>query len=285
MLRIFIVSQKLTPEVAVYLDTWIGVIRDMKYRLHLKFADNSTCEVDSTLILEHFDDVRRGFDSFHTTDVFYPGQKLRGPMKFLKNADWTFCSDDMKRAKDRKIVTAVVIDVNPSSMFVQWQWQTPECPLETPPENVEWQKNPPPDMVKGDTLKRVKTLNLFESCTVQLGDVSYYTPKPGDIFIEKVSWRRNLPNSGSAHGIILAAANNVGEEGKGAEETGKNALVNKVDKELEHPSSLEEMTGSSDAQPVMEPMDTAAELTDPEKNNNSVSKGNSVSLFSRQGFF
>lgn len=256
------------------------MIRDMKYRLHLRFFDNSTCEVDSTLILEHFEDVKRGFDSFHSSDVFYPGQKLRGPMKFLKNADWSYCSDDMKRAKDRKYVTVVVTDVVPSSMFVQWQWQTPECPLETPPENLEWQKNPPPDMVKGETLKRVKTLNLFESCTVQLGDVSYYTPKPGDIFIEKVSWRKTLPNSNTE--VVPAASSTIITD---ADVAGKltdkppsaqddcNKQENMLEDEV--PAVLEGTTDSSVSLQLPEAMDTT-DTPDAEKNNNSVPKGNPV---------
>lgn len=216
----------------------------MKYRLNLKFSDNSTCEVDSTLIVEHFEDVRRGLDNFHSSDVFYPGQKLRGPMRFLKNASWSYCSEDLKRAKDRKVVTAVVTEVAPSVMIVQWQWQTPECPLETPPENIEWQKNPPPDHVEGETLKRVKTLNLFESCTVQLGDVNYYTPKSSDEFMEKVNWRKMLPQCSPKEELTVVAQTST--EGK------------------------EETEGVVPTEDGTEPMDTGEK--DLEKNNNSVAK-------------
>lgn len=261
------------------------MIRDIKYRLHLKFSDNSTCEVDSALILEHFDDVRRGFDSFSSSEVFYPGQKLRGPMRYLKTADWTYCSDDLKRAKDRKYVTAVVTEVIPSSMIVQWQWQTPECPLEAPPENIEWQKNPPPDTVKGDTLKRVKTLNLFESCTVQLGDISYYTTKPGDIFIEKVAWRKTLPKATETLSLKQDSSKEPTLENifthKEAKTKDSNASEGDVPISLDTNVPIKGDTTTTTAMlaSAMETIESGAKET--EKNNNNLPKVNSSTTTKR----
>jgi len=180
--------------VAVYLDSWIGVVRDVKYLLNLKFSDNSACTVDSEALLDQFEDIRRSSDGFGSSEIFYPGQRLRGQMKHLKEANWSYSSDDLKRAKDRKIVTVVVTDVQPISLNIQWQWQTPGAHGEASTNLID-SKCPPSDTVDGEDLKRIKCLNLFESCTVQLGDISYYTPSSKDVIIEKLEWKKKLSDS------------------------------------------------------------------------------------------
>lgn len=65
-------------DTAVCLGSWIGLVRDMRYKISLRFSDNSTCVVDSCLIGEHFEDTRQSADGFGSGDIFYPGQKLRG---------------------------------------------------------------------------------------------------------------------------------------------------------------------------------------------------------------
>jgi len=199
--------QKFQSEVAVYLDSWIGVIRNINYRLSVTFPDNSACTVDTSTsgIMENFDDTRRGSEGFNSSDLFYPGQKLKGPMKCLKDADWSYRSEDMKRAKDRKMVTVLVTDVQPISMNVQWQWQTPDSTLENPnKDDPSWQKNPPSETVKGEEMKRVKCLNIFDCCTVQLGDISYYTHTPKDIIVERHEWKKIM-----ASGVLQPQADRL----------------------------------------------------------------------------
>ena len=149
--------------------------------------------------VDHFEDTRRNQDGFGSSDVFYPGQKLTGAMRYLRDADWSHFSDDLKRAKDRKIVTVTVTDVTPTSMNVQWQWQTPEVsPADNNRNNNKsaWQKEPPADLIEEKDLKRVKCLNLFESCTVQLGDISFYTKSAKDIIQEKSEWKKQMAVQG-----------------------------------------------------------------------------------------
>lgn len=184
----------------MYLDSWIGVIRDVKYLLNLKFSDNSACTVDSDALLDQFEDIRRSTDGFGSSEIFYPGQRLRGAMKHLKEANWSYSSDDLKRAKDRKIVTVVVTDVQPISLNIQWQWQTPGAHGQE--STVNESKCPPSDTVEGEDLKRIKCLNLFESCTVQLGDISYYTPSSKDVILEKTEWKKRVSKSNLFSGSI-----------------------------------------------------------------------------------
>lgn len=120
-------------------------------------------------------------------------------MRYLKDADWSHFSDDLKRAKDRKVVTVTVTDVTPTSMNVQWQWQTPE--VSSPDNNHSnnksaWQKEPPADTIEEKDLNRVKCLNLFESCTVQLGDISFYTLSAKDVVQERSEWKKQMTSQG-----------------------------------------------------------------------------------------
>jgi len=80
-------------------------VRDMRYNLTLKFSDKSVCVVDSYTIAEYFEDTRPSAGGFRNGDTFYPGQRLHGSLRYLKKAEWSFISDDLKRAKDRKQVT------------------------------------------------------------------------------------------------------------------------------------------------------------------------------------
>ena len=220
--------QSLHSDIAVYLDSWIGTVRDMRYRISLRFNDKSHCTVDSYGIAEHFEDTRRSSDGFGNGETFYPGQRLRGPMRYLRNADWGHCSEDLKRAKDRKLVTVIVTCVETTGVSVQWQWQTPTSekeifkdsgkleeipstaqttaddkvaptpsgderptpPIEEKKPEKESIKKQPPDLVTGEDLKRIRSLNLFDACTVQLGDISFYTPSPNDTLLNKKVWRR-----------------------------------------------------------------------------------------------
>lgn len=54
------------------------------------------------------------------------------------------------------------------------------------------QRLPPSEFVCGETLKRLRCLNLFDSCTVQLGDISFYVPTPKDreSILERSVWRK-----------------------------------------------------------------------------------------------
>lgn len=138
--------QKLQSEIAVYMDSWIGVIREAKYNIGLKYHDGSTCVASSDHIMDHFEELRSN-NEFHTSDIFYPGQKLRGKLLMLMRVadSINFATDELKKAKGKKIVTVVVTDVVPESVKIQWHWQTPElASLES-----AIALRPPPDKLSG----------------------------------------------------------------------------------------------------------------------------------------
>lgn len=181
--------QKLQSEIAVYMDNWIGVVREAKYKITLKFADGSQCTTDSEVLIDTFEELRNSTE-YSNSEVFYPGQKLRGRMRYLKNAEFSFMSEELKRAKEKKVVTAIVQDVKPMSVNVQWQWQTPSA--STKEMSAEQSLKPPAETLTGEDINRIQCLNLFESCTVQLCDISYYSPTPEDKVLNKNDWKRKV---------------------------------------------------------------------------------------------
>jgi len=253
--------QQLQPDIAIYLKSWIGVIRDVKYLLSVKFNDNSSCFVESAAIEDRFQDVKRNLDIYGGDGIFYPGQKLRGPWKCLKDADFSWISDDLKRAKDKKVVNITVIDVTPMTASVQWQWQTPSSsPV---PENNS--SSPPPETISGDDIKNLKCLNIFESCTMQIGDISFYTPTAKDNIIERNDWKKLKVNACSRSNQLV-------------EKTSQPAIVSETAQKPEQIDSKTTLVNKDDLDDEYETLESTAP---PESNNNklltSIDSKNSVS--------
>ncbi len=52
------------------------------------------------------------------------------------------------------------------------------------------QADQPPYLVPGEDLKQIRMLNVFEPCTLQIGDRNFYTLKETDAVMSKVDWKR-----------------------------------------------------------------------------------------------
>lgn len=52
----------------------------------------------------------------------------------------------------------------------------------------------PPYLVEGEDLKRLKLLNLFEPCTLQVGAKNFLILTEEDTFCSKAQWRKNQSN-------------------------------------------------------------------------------------------
>lgn len=168
-------------------------MRDMRYSLTLRFSDKSVCTVDSYTIAEYFEDTRPSAGGFRNGDSFYPGQRLSGPLRYLRKGEWSFMSDDFKRAKDRKQVSGIVTRVEIVGVNVQWQYQTPLSPLEQ--KGLTEAEKPvgrvkPPDFLRQEDLDRLKCLNLFDGETLQLGDICYYTLPLHETPIDRKKWKK-----------------------------------------------------------------------------------------------
>jgi ubiquitin-conjugating enzyme E2 O len=48
----------------------------------------------------------------------------------------------------------------------------------------------PPYIVPAEELKQIRMLNVFEPCTLQIGDRNFYKLKDTDVVMSKAEWKR-----------------------------------------------------------------------------------------------
>ncbi|CAH0398000.1 unnamed protein product [Chilo suppressalis] len=180
--------EEFTPDLAVCLDSWVGTSKAVHSKLRLVSADGSRLEYPDldNCPLEDYS-MRRRRSTPYSSSEFYPGQVVYGPLGSLDNANWLHVTKEMKAARKHKMhdhkftVEAVVTE----SVSVHWQCR---ALCTHPSEAVAPQQ--PKLLVEGDDLKNLKLLNVFEPCTLQVGDRNFLTISSDDTFISKKQWRK-----------------------------------------------------------------------------------------------
>ncbi|CAD0199272.1 unnamed protein product [Chrysodeixis includens] len=180
--------EEFTPDLAVCLDSWVGTSKAVHSKLRLVSAEGSRLEYPDldTCPLEDYS-MRRRRSTPYSSSEFYPGQVVYGPLGSLDNANWLHVTKEMKAARKHKMhdhkftVEAVVTE----SVSVHWQCRA----LCTHPADPATPQQPK-FLVEGDDLKNLKLLNVFEPCTLQVGDRNFLTIGPEDIFVSKKQWRK-----------------------------------------------------------------------------------------------
>ncbi|XP_022179358.1 (E3-independent) E2 ubiquitin-conjugating enzyme UBE2O-like [Myzus persicae] len=177
---------------SVFYESWVGGVYDVKCKVTFVSQDGSIFTLE--------DPYRRDFISISTSDsfsiddnVFYHGQKLKMCLDSLENATFLSISNLMKclwhNYKKKfsykfgsKWIKVYVKDVIVSSVEVEWYCQTSS---RTKPREEYW----PERIFTGDNLKKLKTIDLFESCSIQVGDTHWYTIKDTDNLMTLKQWR------------------------------------------------------------------------------------------------
>ncbi|XP_052740128.1 (E3-independent) E2 ubiquitin-conjugating enzyme isoform X3 [Bicyclus anynana] len=180
--------EEFTPDLAVCLESWVGTSKAVHSKLRLVSADGSRLEYPDldTCPLEDYS-MRRRRATPYSSSEFYPGQVVYGPLSTLDNANWLHMTKEMKAARKHKThdhkftVEAVVTE----SVSVHWQCRA----LCTHPVETDAPQQPK-ILVEGDDLKNLKLLNVFEPCTLQVGDRNFLTIGSEDTFISKKQWRK-----------------------------------------------------------------------------------------------
>lgn len=179
--------EALAPDIAVCLDSWVGGIKLVHSKLHLSLPDNSRCVVT--------DPESTDFDTFYEKidpdsefrGEYYPGQVLWGPLSVLEEiAEWTQPSKDLKalKSKMKRVIKVTVEDVEIESVAVHWQCRAYSK------DGAGTEKEQPKVLIQGEDIKRLKLLNVFEPCTLQVGDRNVYILKPTDEITTKEQWRK-----------------------------------------------------------------------------------------------
>ena len=209
-------------DILITLDGWVGMVRDVKSSLALRFSDGSSVVVPDRLA-EELEDVKdkRDEDCEFKRYDYYPGQVLCGPVRQVEEGEWSDCSQDLllaRRSKPNKNFKMTVEDINFVSIGVNWICRA----YFSSDQNNKDLPAQPGFRIEGESLTKVKMLNVFEPCTVQIGDRNYYTLTDSDIVMIKSDWKKlirdqllddnknqNKPASKSA---LLALPEQVDEE-------------------------------------------------------------------------
>ncbi|CAH1713628.1 unnamed protein product [Aphis gossypii] len=183
---------------SVFYESWVGGVYEVKCKVTFVSQDGSIFTLE--------DPYRRDFISLSTSDsfsiddnVFYHGQKLKMCLDSLESATFLTVSNLMKcllHNYKKKIsykygtkwIKVYVQDVIVSSVEVEWYCQTSS---KTKPHEECW----PQRLFTGDNLKKLKTIDLFESCSIQVGDTHWYTIQDTDNLMTMEQWRSKCTES------------------------------------------------------------------------------------------
>ncbi|KAL4719760.1 hypothetical protein ACJJTC_005228 [Scirpophaga incertulas] len=171
--------EEFTPDLAVCLDSWVGTSKAVNSKLRLISMDGSRLEypdLDNCPLEDYC--MRRRRSTPYSSSEFFPGQVVYGPLGSLDNANWLHVTKEMKAARKHKMH-------DHKSVSVHWQCRA----LSTHP-NETGTPQQPKFLVEGEDLKKLKLLNVFEPCTLQVGDRNFLTIGPEDTFISKKQWRK-----------------------------------------------------------------------------------------------
>lgn len=194
--------EEFAPDIAVCMDSWVGGIKMAHSKLMLQFSDGSRCIVNDpdTFGFEFFDEKRDIGCEFPHRGDYYPGQTLWGPLHPLEAAQWLVCTKELRaQLKSHKTVKVAVESVETESVAVHWQCRAYSK------EGAGNDKEQPKPLILGDDLKKLKLLNVFEPCTLQVGDRNFYVFKEGDVVTTKEQWRKTqketILSNASANGF------------------------------------------------------------------------------------
>lgn len=120
--------------------------------------------------------------------VFYVGQTLVGPVSELDNAKWITQTQEMRTSRKHKTVDRkfIVQSVEIEGVWVHWQCKA-SCEESKQPDK---DAGIPKSYITGDDLKRMKRLNLFESCMLQINDKNYLKICESDVIVRKSQWKK-----------------------------------------------------------------------------------------------
>ncbi|XP_063972384.1 (E3-independent) E2 ubiquitin-conjugating enzyme UBE2O [Diachasmimorpha longicaudata] len=188
-------SEDLTPleefgtDIAVCMDSWVGGIRMVHFKLWLATPDGSQCVINEMDAqgLAHFEERRDSDNDFPHSSEFYPGQCLWGPIQCLEDAEWIVCTKEMmakRKSKPQKKTKVIVQQVEADWVGVHWQ-----CRAYSKDGALSHQMQPK-FLVDGDDLKKLKLLNVFEPSTLQVGDRDFYLLKGNENVITREQWRK-----------------------------------------------------------------------------------------------
>lgn len=116
---------------------------------------------------------------------------IDGPVNELENAKWITQTPEMRSSRKHKAERKFVVQsVEIDGVYVHWQCKA-SCE-ETSSSSKD--SAIPKSYITGDELKRLKRLNLFESCMLQINDKNYLNIDESDVIVRKSQWKKEQSN-------------------------------------------------------------------------------------------
>ncbi|CAN8002282.1 unnamed protein product [Ixodes hexagonus] len=182
--------ERFSPDVAIFLDSWVGMVQNVKTELTVHFADGSTCilQEDDALDLDDVLDRRQPVNPSSQTK-----QYKRQTHFYLEH--WsTLRNETRPLPPPHSLGRFPRAQVKVVCLFVQGVCKAFEDTggAHGDSELIKY-------VIEGDALDRVKMINIFERCALQIGDRNYYTLKATDSVTTLEAWKRrcsaNVPNA------------------------------------------------------------------------------------------
>lgn len=122
-----------------------------------------------------------------SSTLFYVGQTLVGPVSELENAKWITQSSEMRTSRKHKTDRKFIVQsVDITGCYVHWQCKA-SCEENS---SSATDSSIPKSYITGEDLKRMKRLNLFESCMLQINDKNYLEICESDLIVRKSQWKK-----------------------------------------------------------------------------------------------
>lgn len=116
-------------------------------------------------------------------------QFIDGPVNELENAKWLTQTPEMRASRKHKVERKFIVQsVEIDGVYVHWQCKA-SCEDTTSPASSK-DSAIPKSYITGDDLKRLKRLNLFESCMLQINDKNYLNIEESDVIVRKSQWKK-----------------------------------------------------------------------------------------------
>ena len=114
-----------------------------------------------------------------------------GAIRLVDCGEWKDCSAELlmaRRNRPHKSYKMTVEDIDFQKICVNWLCRA-HCGAATS-SSEEKVEQPPPQVAGPAELDKVRMLNVFEPCTLQIGDRNFFVLKDNNVILSKAEWKR-----------------------------------------------------------------------------------------------
>ena len=121
-----------------------------------------------------------------------------------------------RRNRPHKSYKMTVEDIDFQKICVNWLCRAHCGGAPAPEEKVE---QPAPQVTGAAELDKVRMLNVFEPCTLQIGDRNFFVLKDNDVILSKAEWKRLQKDQLMKKSMVATSTKAAKKMGTAVEET------------------------------------------------------------------